>query len=65
MRAYAFVVAASVCQHLLYPLRLPPPALPPSSAFLDYTNIPWTEIEVDPLLKTEIKWSTQYKKVRR
>ena len=32
-------------------------------ATLDYYNVPYTVVEVNPLLKSEIKWSKTYKKV--
>ena len=32
------------------------------SAFLDYSNIPYKVVEVNPISKKEIKWS-DYKKV--
>lgn len=30
---------------------------------LDYNNVPYRVVEVNPLLKSEIKFSTNYKKV--
>mmetsp|Transcript_19021 Transcript_19021/g.39380 ORF Transcript_19021/g.39380 Transcript_19021/m.39380 type:complete len:365 (-) Transcript_19021:1248-2342(-) len=34
-----------------------------TKAFLDYSGLPYTSIEVNPLTKAEIKWSKDYRKV--
>jgi microsomal prostaglandin-E synthase 2 len=34
-----------------------------TKAFLDFKEIPYSEVEVSPLTKRQIKWSAQYKKV--
>lgn len=57
----ADAITAAVGEVTLYQYQ-PCPFCNKVRAFLDYANIPWHSVEVDPLLKAEIKFSS-YKKV--